>query len=364
MIDASSSYDVAVLGGGPAGSAAAIELAKHGQRVIVLERSVYDGIRVGETIAPQAAQWLRRLGIPDALASVPHVPAPQVIRVWESPVPASDPLGFENERHGWHVDRARFDSMLSEEAERAGAVVRRGAMALACERTDDQWRLEIACAGRRVDVHAHWVIDATGRRSWLLRRLRVRPSSLDRLVGLLGYAGPRASASPALFVEATPLGWWYSAPLPGQRSVAAFMTDGDLIERDGRDLASFWEEQRARSALIARLHGSGASLRAVVARTARASTVAAHGWIAVGDAAAAFDPLFGLGVSHALASGWSGARAVLDARERGAAALASYDAWSASQFSDYVDRRDRIYGAVARFDSPFWQRRRATAPRA
>lgn len=352
-------YDVAVLGGGAAGCAAAIGLVRQGQKVIVLERSLYDVVRVGETIAPQAAPWLDRLGIARAFASVPHIPAPRVVRLWERPVLIADPLGFKTEPHGWHVDRARFDAVLGESAEQAGAVVRRGATALSWEqRGDDGWRLRFAWAGRRIDVEASWLIDATGRRSWLLRRLGIRPSSLDRLIGLLGYCGPRATTDPALFVEATPLGWWYSAPLPGRRSVAAFMTDGDLIPRDGRSMASFWEERRTCSELISKLHGPEASVRAVVARTAWAGTVAAGRWLAVGDAAMAFDPLFGLGICQALASGWSSARAVIEARGSDSRALGGYQAWSESQYADYLRRRERVYGSVARWpDSTFWRRR-------
>jgi flavin-dependent dehydrogenase len=353
--DASASYDVAVLGGGPAGSAAAIELAKHGRKVLLLERSLYDEPRIGETFAPQVIPWLRRLGIENLFASVPHVPAPRVVRQWEKPVPVADPLGFHDEPHGWHVDRARFDAVLAEVAERAGATVHRGANAVSSQRRpDDHWDLQFDGKDRRVQVAARWLIDATGRRSWLLRRVGVRPLLRDRLVGLLGYGGARASSDPALFVEATPLGWWYSSPLPGPRSIAAFMTDADLIPRDGRGMAAFWEDQRACSALLSRLHGPEVSLRPVVARTSWAGTVSGDGWLAVGEAAMGFDPLLGLGVTLALASGWFAARAVLEN------APAKYQSWSEAQFEGYLSRRKNVYGGVTRWpDAPFWQRRAA-----
>ncbi len=329
------------------------------RRVIVLERSRYDEIRIGESIAPQTMPWLRRLGIEDVFASVPHVPAPRVVLLWESEAPAADPLGFDDEHNGWHVDRARFDARLVDAAEEAGAAVCRGATAVSCERQGDGgWRLGFACRGRLVDIDGRCVIDATGRRSWLLRRLGARPTFLDRLVGLLGYGGPRASDDPALFVEATPLGWWYAVPLPGQRSLAAYMTDADLIPRDRRGLATFWEDQRARSELISRLHGPEVSLRSVVARTAWSGTVAGPGWLAVGEAALGCDPLFGFGVCLALASGWLAARAVLESREHGANALGKYQAWCESQLGGYMERRRQIYASVTRWpDAAFWRRR-------
>lgn len=359
MTDAETSHDVAVLGGGPAGSAVALELARHGQRVLVLERSLYDDVRVGETLPPQAATWLRRLGIPDPFASVQHLPAPSVVQQWGTPTSTATPLISNDDRHGWHVDRPRFDAMLADAAEQVGAIVCRGAVARSCQqRGDDGWRVQFDWNGRRNEVHARWLIDATGRRSWLLHRQGVHPSAHDHLVGLMGYGGPRVSGDLSLVVEATPMGWWYSAPLPGQRSIAAFMTDGDLIPRDRRSLGAFWEEQRARSKLISRLNGAVPSVRAVVARTAWSGTAAAGRWLAVGDAAMAFDPLFGRGIYLALASGWSAARALLEVPAQGASAIRRYQAWLESQYRDYLAQRRHVYGGVARWpDSAFWQRR-------
>src|SRR5258708_35079265 len=128
VIDATASYDVAILGGGPAGAAAAIELARHGRRGLGLERTLYEDVRIGETLPPQAAPWLRRLGVFDAFASVPHLSAPALVRQWEKPVAIADRLICNQDRSGWHVERAHFDALLADAAEQAGATVRRGAL--------------------------------------------------------------------------------------------------------------------------------------------------------------------------------------------------------------------------------------------
>src|SRR5260370_8755212 len=60
-------YDVAIIGGGPAGSTAATLLAKAGRRVIVLEREKFPRFHIGESLLPFSTQAFDRLGVREKL---------------------------------------------------------------------------------------------------------------------------------------------------------------------------------------------------------------------------------------------------------------------------------------------------------
>src|SRR5277367_4267436 len=62
--------DVAVIGGGPAGSAAAIGCASRGLRVVLLERERFTRERPGETLHPGIEPLMAQLGLADRLAGV------------------------------------------------------------------------------------------------------------------------------------------------------------------------------------------------------------------------------------------------------------------------------------------------------
>jgi flavin-dependent dehydrogenase len=366
MGESVASYDIVILGGGPAGAAAAIELARHGRSVLVFERSRYDNARIGETLAPQATQWLQLLGILQSFESVPRCVAPGLVSLWDQRAPVEESFRFNSYSNGWHLDRICFDVTLAEAAQRAGAVVCRGAVVRSCERRkEDRWRVCVDDDGGRKEIDTRWVFDATGRSGWFIRRQGVRPPILDRLIGLLAYVGPRTSPDQRLFIEARPDGWWYSAPLPGERSIAAFMTDKDLVPHEQGALKAFWEQQRASSQLISCLHNKPSAdipLRVVAANSSWSGTVAGNDWFAVGDAAMAHDPLFGLGICHALGSGWTAARALISSSNGEGRAIAQYQEWAESCYRDYLDRRASIYSTVTRWpDSRFWSRRSRTA---
>jgi flavin-dependent dehydrogenase len=60
-------YDVAIIGGGAAGSTAATLLAKAGRRVIVFEREKFPRFHIGESLLPFSVQTFDRLGVREKL---------------------------------------------------------------------------------------------------------------------------------------------------------------------------------------------------------------------------------------------------------------------------------------------------------
>ncbi len=129
-----SAYDVAVLGGGPAGAATALELARRGRSVVLLEATRFDGPRVGETLPPEANPLLRRLGVWDAFLASGPLESPGIVSVWGSPRPSETDFIANRHGPGWHVDRNAFDALLCAAAADAGADVRTGTRALRCTR--------------------------------------------------------------------------------------------------------------------------------------------------------------------------------------------------------------------------------------
>jgi flavin-dependent dehydrogenase len=98
----------------------------------------------------------------------------------------------------------------------------------------------------------------------------------------------------------------------------------------------------------------------LAAGTARLSSPAGTGWLAVGDAAATFDPISSQGILTALLTGQAAGRTVARALDGDRRAPLEYlELWHAI-IDDYERERTRCYGAEHRFPaSPFWDRRRA-----
>jgi flavin-dependent dehydrogenase len=105
-----------------------------------------------------------------------------------------------------------------------------------------------------------------------------------------------------------------------------------------------------------------ASPRVVAAASSRLDRVSGRGWVAVGDAAMAFDPLSSRGLTHALASGIRAGEALDSALAGEAAALDAYGSSASDAFREYSRQRAIYYGREQRWpQSVFWRRRHAVA---
>jgi flavin-dependent dehydrogenase len=358
--------DALVLGGGPAGAAAAMALQRSGGRALVVERSSYAEDRAADTLAAPAKLLLQRLGLAESEFEAARIEANGIRSAWDRC--ESDEQNFLFSPHGaaWHVDRRRFDAALAEAAAAAGAQVWSAARLVGAERDRGRWRARIEQQGRTRGVEARIVIDAGGRAARFARAQGSRRLSYDRLVGLSAALVPRARRSgdgSMLLLEAAPSGWWYSIPVADERLLACYVTDSDLLLR-GTPLVRTWTAAldgapytRARVRQYRRAATGDVRLRA--AGVGCLSEAAGSGWLAIGDAAASLDPLSGMGLFKALESGMTAAHAI----GAGAAALADHARLSAEGFRKHLAERARLYGRVERFaGSAFWRRRRPIDP--
>ena len=359
-------FDVAIGGGGPAGAAAAIRLARAGARVVVIDADDHTHDKIGESLAPSARPVLERIGVWERHCAADHRPCYANRSSWGGD--ELETYDFLRDPHGpgWHVDRRRFEAMLASEAVRAGSRWLPRARLQRLARARDGYWLTIGAPGRRSQITARFVIDATGRSSRIGRSQGARREVHDHLVALVAFLTPEGEplADGATLIEALADGWWYSARLPDHRLACAFMTDPDLLRRSGGRSPAAWAERLARSVHTrARVETSRYHLAmppvVVAAGSAILNPVAGPGWIAAGDAAAAYDPLSSHGIVAALATGWDGAAAALAALDGEPASTEIYAGRVRRGFTRYLETRAPYYEMEARWPtSPFWRRRR------
>jgi len=102
----SGSYDVVILGGGPAGSATALGLKRSDAtcRVALIEKTDYSGLRIGETLPPPARQPLTELGVWDAFLRRSPLESPGTRAAWGSARCHENEFIFSPYGRGWHLD--------------------------------------------------------------------------------------------------------------------------------------------------------------------------------------------------------------------------------------------------------------------
>jgi flavin-dependent dehydrogenase len=356
---------VLVAGGGPAGSATAAALARLGRSVVLVERSGYDRPRLGEHVTPAVRPLLAAVGDAARLAA-PHLPSHGISRSWGDPGTRHRDYLFDPHGSGLLLDRRRLDQDLAELAARAGATLwlRRRVTSVQREQTGC-WLVAAVGPDRRAhQVTARFLVDATGRHAALARRLGAGRLRVDRLLGLAARLdlGPDGNAfGHRLLLESVEHGWWYATAVPHGRAVGVFLTDGDLLGGRSGGARSVWRDELQRTRLLRSVLASPAVPARCMVRPADSAILdRLHGreWLAIGEAAAAYDPLSSRGVVHAIRSGLAAAQAIDRALSGHIGELADHAAAERASFRQYLDERREVYLQERRWGaSLFWRRR-------
>lgn len=345
------SFDVLVVGGGPAGSAAALDLSRRGFSVALIEQDRYLSPRVGETLPPFVRRQLTALGVWQRFLETGPLESYGMRTAWDTAEPLQREFLMNPYGCGWHVDRASFDALLASAAGDAGAELITARAGPHGRNQDGLWWLQVHVKDTTLILTGRVLVDATGRKALIASRLGAQTQVADRLIGAIAFVESSATERFTM-LEAVENGWWYSAPLPGARMVFAYMTDADLWQE------TEWGSLLQTAPLTAERAGQGqlpAPAEIVSASSVVRHPVTGPDWIAIGDAAFAYDPLSGQGVYKSIDSGLRAAEAIAGNT------LPEYETWAQETYAGYLATRTRFYSSVRRWpQSAFWQRRKET----
>ena len=316
-----------VVGGGPAGAAAAITLARAGREVHLVDKATFprdktcgDGLTAG-AIRRLEALGLRREAVPswqDVAGVMLRPPSGREVRFPLSP------------DAGAVARRVDLDAALLDVARAAGVKVHDGHALLDARPGHDEVTLDVEGLGA---VAATYVVAADGQWSPTAKALGLFPTgylgewhAFRQYVS--GVTGTAANELVVWFDADLVPGYAWSFPLPGGRANVGFglqRVDGETV----RHMKELWPEVLARPHVRDAL-GEGAVAESphrawpIPARIDTAILSGAAGRVLlVGDAAGACDPLTGEGIGQALETGSLAADAISSAGP-GAPAWAAY----------------------------------------
>jgi len=332
-------FDVAIIGGGPAGTTAATILRKYAPdlRVLILEREKFPRDHIGESQLPSIGKVLDEMGVWDKIEAANFPIKIGASYTWgkhsdrwdfnfvppESWVDEPRPGTFAGQRRivAFQVDRSIYDTILLRHAESMGVIVR--------EETGVE---EVLHTDNRVDglrlmngevVTARWYVDASGVVGILRRALGIGSDVVKELRNIaiwdywrdakwaieIGTGGTRVQ------IRSLPYGWIWFIPIGPTRTSIGLVTPVEHYRARSTPPEELYldalREQPEIAKLVAGAEREG-TIRSCKDWSQLSDRIIGENWVLVGEVCGFADPILSAGLSLAHASARDAAYTILE----------------------------------------------------
>lgn len=317
------SFDVAVIGGGPAGSIAATALALAGRSVAVFEREKFPRFHIGESLLPFSMDAFERFGI------LQKLDAEGFIRKYGAEITSGCGSGeirfyfkdgFRSKTAtAFQVERSRFDKILLDHARECGAHVREETSVEDIALSPGRPKLTVkAKSGSLEEIETEYLLDCSGRHSVLGTRLGLKReyAGLQKFAVYAHYVGAQQPSGIDGTLTRMVRGkdhWFWIIPLSSEKISVGVVMDTQRYRSLRRSPAEVLDlflteqpimrERMSGARRISKVYASGDY-------SYRNSSLHGDRWLMAGDAAGFIDPIFSSGVFLAILSGEKAAEAI------------------------------------------------------
>lgn len=358
------SYDVVIIGGGPAGSTAATTLAQAGRRVLVLEKMKFPRFHVGESLLPYNRKIFDELGVWDKIASAGFMTkrgAQFLMGCGTHKVRLDFSKGsFTEYPQAVQVERSKFDDLLLKHSRESGAEVREEATVLEHTVHPDHVTVRYRDAGgMEHQISAAFLIDASGLSNFTANRESRREYYAGhKKIAIFGHFEnldmPQGEEYGDILIVRRKNSWFWMIPLEANKTSVGLVLDAADFKALGKEpQQAFDDAVRTTQVVHAKFTNAvqQTPVHVVADFSYKNNLLVSPRVLRAGDASGFIDPIFSSGVLLAMTSGQQSARAVHEALTLGqplTAGMKRYEKdnrYRISQYWEFIENFYRLHFA-------------------
>lgn len=353
-------WDVIIIGGGPAGSTAATTLAQAGRRVLVLEKEKFPRFHIGESLLPYNRAIFDALGVWPKIESAGFMKK-RGAQFLMGNGPEKTRLDFTSGSFtefptAVQVERSKFDNLLLQHSRENGAEVREESLVISHRITDSGVTVKYRSAadGTEHEAAAAFLMDASG-----LSNLTANQASLreyypgHKKIAIFGHFEnvdmPQGEEYGDILIVRRENSWFWMIPLEDKKTSVGLVLDRAEFQALGSVPDKIFHDAVRTTKVVADRFTQAVPkepLRVLTDFSYRNGALIAPRLVRIGDASGFIDPIFSSGVMLAMTSGRQGAQVVHEALTAGQAMTAGmrqYEKDNRRRISQYWEFIENFY---------------------